>query len=66
VSLAKLAVQGTRIAAKAAERARDRIITRAIPPPGVEIAPAPEGIVLSGKRVRHRFVTDPYFRNLIR
>ncbi len=66
MSLERLAVRGERVAADATVRARDRLIARADPPPGVQVASVPDGIALSGKRLRHRFVTDPKLRNLIR
>lgn len=66
MSLERLAARGQRIGAEAVERARDRLIARAEAPPGINIATLPDGIALSGKRLRHRFVTDPKLRNIIR
>ncbi len=66
MSLERLTARGEQAGAAAAIRARDRLIARAIVPPGLELAPVPEGIALSGKRLRHRFVTDPKWRDVIR
>lgn len=33
------------------------------PPPGITVAPTEDGIVLSGKRLRRRFITDPALRS---
>ncbi len=66
MSLEPLAARGERIGVDAAARVRDRMIANAVLPAGIDIASAPEGIALTGKRLRHRFVTDPDVRNLIR
>lgn len=66
MSLERLAARGERVGVEAAERARDRLIARAEAPPGINIAPLTDGIALSGKRLRHRFVTDPKLRNFVR
>lgn len=66
MSLEKLTARGEHVGVKAAERVRDRLMARSNPVSGVQIAAAQEGILLSGKHLRHRFVTDPRLRNLIR
>lgn len=66
MSLERLAARGDIIGRDAAERTRDRIATDANLPPDVEIAPSSQGLVLSGKRLRRRFVTDPELRNFVR
>lgn len=66
MSLERLAARGEAVGTNAAERARDRLAARASLPPGVDIAPSPQGIVLSGKRLRRRYITDPELRNFAR
>ena len=66
MSLEALAARGEAIGVDAAERTRDRLIARANMPHGVDIASSPQGIVLSGKRLRRRYVTDPELRNFAR
>ena len=66
MTLERLAARGEAIGVEAVERTRDRLIARANLPPGVDIMPSREGIVLSGKRLRRRFITDPDLRNFAR
>lgn len=66
MSLERLAARGEAIGSDAVERVRDRLIARANPPHGVAIAATAQGIELSGKRLRHRFITDPDLRNFAR
>jgi len=54
----------------AADRQADRLLVRAIrhlsdrpAPPGVEVSPLPEGVMLTGKRLRERLIEDPALRN---
>ena len=42
---------------------RERLASEVPPPPGVTITPTDEGIVLSGKRLRRRLVTDAKLRS---
>ena len=49
-----------------AAQKRDAQIARlaqVTPPPGITVARSEDGIVLSGKRLRRRFITDPVFRS---
>jgi hypothetical protein len=54
-------------ASKQADRMLMRVIRRlaARPvPPGVEVKALPDGVELSGKRLKHRMIDDPALRNL--
>ncbi len=51
---------------RAADKARDHIIAANPLPVGVTAEPIESGILLSGKRLRHRFITDPQLRNYAR
>ena len=62
--LEKLTAAGERIADAAVARQIEKLAAN--PPPGVDAAPSPQGIVLSGKRLRRRYVTDPALRNFTR
>lgn len=56
-----------RRATELADQARAARIERLageLPPPGVTIAHTPDGVILSGKRLRRRFVTDASLRSL--
>lgn len=49
-----------------AARKRDAQIARlaqVTPPPGITVARSEDGIVLSGKRLRRRLITDPVLRS---
>ena len=50
----------------AVRKARDEILNRNDPPPGVRVEAIDGGIVLTGKRLRHRLITDPELRNYAR
>lgn len=54
----------------AANRQADRMLMRVIRrlafrpvPPGVEIKALPDGVELSGKRLKRRMINDPALRN---
>jgi hypothetical protein len=66
VSLERLVARAEPIAAEAAERTRDRILARAQLPAGVQAQAISDGILLSGKRLRLRMMTDPALRNFAR
>ena len=66
MSLERLAAWGEAAGMEATGRAKERLIAEAILPPGVDIAESPQGIVLSGKRLRRRYITDPDLRNFSR
>ena len=54
-----------KVQAVAAQK-RDAQIARlaqVTPPPGITVARSEDGIVLSGKRLRRRFITDPVLRS---
>jgi hypothetical protein len=54
------------VASKQADRMLMRVIRRlaARPvPPGVEIKALPDGVELSGKRLKRRMINDPALRN---
>ncbi len=38
-------------------------LVQVTPPPGITVARSEDGIVLSGKRLRRRFITDPVLRS---
>ena len=50
----------------AVRKARDEILNRNDPPPGVRAEAIDGGIVLTGKRLRRRLITDPELRNYAR
>jgi hypothetical protein len=50
----------------AARKARDHILLRAETPPGVRAQAIDGGVALTGKKLRHRFITDPALRNFAR
>jgi hypothetical protein len=66
VSLETLEPRVTSIGEKAARKARDHILTRADPPPGVQVQAIDGGIALTGKRLRRRMITDTQLRNFAR
>lgn len=66
MSLKRLTAWAETAGAEAAERMRDRLIVDARLPSDVNIAPLPQGILLSGKRLRRRFVTEPELRNFVK
>lgn len=66
MSLETLAARGEAIGVEAADRTRDRLIASANLPSDVDIAASSQGIVLSGKRLRRRYITDPDLRNFAR
>jgi hypothetical protein len=66
VSLDTLEPYASTIGNEAARKARDRILTRADPPPGVQAQAIDGGIALTGKRLRRRMITDPALRNFAR
>ena len=54
----------------AANRHADRLLIRLIHrlstrpvPPGVELKALPDGVELSGKRLKRRMIDDPHLRN---
>lgn len=54
----------------AADRQADRLLVQAIrhlsdrpAPPGVDVSPLPDGVALTGKRLKARLVEDPVLRN---
>ncbi len=51
--------------AVAAQRRNAQIerLAQATPPPGITVARSEDGIVLSGKRLRRRLITDPALRS---
>ncbi len=66
VSLETLAPRAEQLGADIARKARDRILARKDPPSGVRAQAIDGGIVLSGKRLRRRLITDPALRNFAR
>jgi hypothetical protein len=66
MSLERLAARGDVIGAEAVERTRDRIVAEVTLPSDIDIGPSPNGIVLSGKRLRRRIITDPQLRKFPR
>ena len=63
MTLERLAVWAETAGIEASARARDRLIVDAHLPAGVDATPLPQGILLSGKGLRRRFVTEPELRN---
>jgi hypothetical protein len=51
--------------ALAAQRCNAQIarLMKVTPPPGITVTRTEDGIVLSGKRLRRRFITDPVLRS---
>ena len=49
--------------AEARCKARIERLASEVPPPGVAVTQTEEGVVLSGKRLRHRLVTDATLRS---
>ena len=47
-----------------ARAARIERLAGELPPPGITITRTSDGVVLSGKRLRRRFVTDASLRSL--
>ncbi|MEE9432787.1 MAG: hypothetical protein V3V15_00925 [Sphingorhabdus sp.] len=66
MSLDRLTARGQAIGERAAMKKRDEIIGRLNLPDDVSVEARPDGFVISGKRLRARYVTDPNFRNRIR
>lgn len=58
----KLAAHTQELGQDAVQRTIDRLV-RSPPPPGVQVEASPDGIVLSGKRLRRRMIDDPQLRN---
>ena len=54
-----------RVHARAEQRrvARTERLAETAPPPGITVTRTEEGIVLSGKRLRRRFITDVVLRS---
>lgn len=55
---------------EAANKRADRLLMRLIRrlasqpvPPGVEVKALPDGVELSGKRLKRRMIDDPHLRN---
>jgi hypothetical protein len=66
VSLEGLQPRAEKLGNDAARAARDRILTRNDPPQGVRVKAVEGGILLTGKQLRRRFITDPDLRNFVR
>jgi hypothetical protein len=66
MKLDRLSVRGVAIGKAASAELRDRLLQRFDPPPGIAATPVDDGILLSGKRLRHRWATDSKTRNSIR
>ncbi len=51
--------------ARASEKRNAQIerLAQVTPPPGITITRTEEGVVLSGKRLRRRLITDPALRS---
>ncbi len=49
----------------AAQKRNDQIerLVQVTPPPGITITRTDDGVVLSGKRLRRRLITDPALRS---
>ncbi len=60
--LEKLTTAAERRVAIAVKQQVDRL-AQTPPPPGVTFEASNDGITLSGKRLRHRMLTDPKLRN---
>jgi hypothetical protein len=63
MTLERLSARAGAIASRAADVARDRILSDATVPPGATAERIDEAIVLSGKRLRSRMIWDPSLRN---
>ena len=61
----KLNAAVERSAADAVSRQITRLATKP-KPPGVSAEAGDDGIILSGKRLRRRYITDPNLRNFAR
>ena len=61
----KLNAAVERSAADAVSRQIARLATKPTPP-GVSADASDDGIILSGKRLRRRYITDPNLRNFAR
>lgn len=66
MTLDRLEPRAQKIADRAAVRTRDAILVRSNPPPGVTTDRITGGILLSGKNLRRRFISDPQLRNFLR
>jgi hypothetical protein len=63
MTLDRLSARASAIASRAADEARDRILSAATVPPGVIAERIDGAIALSGKRLRSRMIADPNLRN---
>lgn len=63
--LGALAARGRALGEELRRRAIARLVARFMPP-GIRIEASEHGIVLSGKKLRRRFVTDARVRELLR
>lgn len=66
MSLEGLQPRAEKLGDDAARAARDRILERIDPPPGVRAQAIDGGIAFTGKQLRRRFITDPDLRNFAR
>jgi hypothetical protein len=66
VSLEGLQPRAEKFGDDAARAARDRIMTLNDPPQGVQAKAVEGGILLTGKQLRRRFITDSDLRNFVR
>lgn len=66
MSLEGVAGRAEPIGDDAARKARDHILARSNLPIDISAEPIEGGIVLSGKRLRYRYITDPALRNYVR
>jgi hypothetical protein len=66
MKLDRLSARGTAIGKAASAALRDRLLQQFDPPPGITATPIDDAILLSGKRLRRRWITDSKIRNSIR
>jgi hypothetical protein len=66
MSFEALLARGQSIGDKAQNKVRDQILARADLPDGVAARAVPGGIAITGKRLRHRMMTDTNLRNFAR
>jgi hypothetical protein len=62
----KLMARAKRLAVKVAQREIERILAKAELVPGVSAEPTSEGVILSGKNLKARAVSDPAVRDVAR
>lgn len=60
-----LAARGRALGEMLKRRTIDRLAERPVPP-GIWIEASDDGVILAGKRLRRRFVTDARVRELLR